>query len=355
MMNIGAMAAVTLIILAEKTLSWHRLAPYTVAFALVIYGALVIASPELLPTFQKDVGAPVTTEMQVPRSTSASKSSAMANDRWQSSVILLIVIAQAAIVALLLYERRRRRHAEVQNTRRVAELAHINRLNVAGELTATIAHELSQPLVAILANSAVARELLNSPVPNLTEVREILANIERDDQRATDVIHRLRSFLKKAPVERRDNDLNKLARETIELLSGLATAREIELIGETFSGELPIKCDHVQLEQVIVNLIVNAMDAMSALPLAKRRIVVMTLRVEDFAEVAVSDTGPGVPADALETVFQPFFTTKAQGMGMGLSIARSIIEDHDGRIWASNQHGGGSVFHVRLPLSKTAL
>jgi signal transduction histidine kinase len=254
--------------------------------------------------------------------------------RWE---ILLILAAQTALLIGLLYERRRRKDVEIQNTRQAAELAHFNRVNLAGELTATIAHELSQPLLAILANSEVAKGLLVSSSPDLGELREIVTDIQRDDERATEVLRRVRNILKHVPFEPKAADLNAIVRETIELLSGLANSREVDLSSNIVSGELPIMGDRVQLQQVIINLIVNAMDAMFAVPRAKRKIVVTTTRVQNFAEVAVSDTGPGLPGDNPEMVFQPFFTTKPQGMGMGLSIVRSIIEAHGGQILASNR------------------
>jgi PAS domain S-box-containing protein len=248
---------------------------------------------------------------------------------------------------------RRARAAEIQNSKRAAELAHISRFNVAGELTATIAHELNQPLAAILTNSETAMVLLDSSVPNLEELREILTDIHRDDQRASDVIRRVRSFLEKAPFERKKNDVSEIARDTVELLSRLATSRETGLVSETMLDELRVNCDRTQLQQVIINLVLNAMDAMSAVPPANRKIVVTTMRVEDLVEVAVSDVGPGISPDEVEMVFQPFFTTKPRGMGMGLSIARTIVEAHGGQIWAENKAGGGAVFHVRLPVSGT--
>jgi predicted metal-binding membrane protein/nitrogen-specific signal transduction histidine kinase len=350
-MNVGPMAAVTLIIFAEKTLPWPRLAPYAAACALVLYGALVIASPQLLPTF-REAGIPAEVQMNMPPESEvrSGEPSEWERHRWE---VLLIVAIQAALLVALLYERRRRMYAEVQNSRRAAELAHINRFSVAGELTATIAHELSQPLGAILVNSEAAKALLKSSAPNMEDLGEILTDIQRDDQRASEVIRSVQSLLKKAPLERRDNDLNEIVRDTIELLSRLATSREIELDSKTVLGELRIKCDRVQLQQVIINLIVNAMDAMSAVPRAKRMISVTTMRVGNSAAVVVSDCGPGIPTDKAEMVFQPLFTTKPQGMGMGLSIARRIIEAHDGQIWAEKKTGSGAVFHIRLPLSGT--
>jgi signal transduction histidine kinase len=187
----------------------------------------------------------------------------------------------------------------------------------------------------------------------MEELRDILTDIQRDDQRASEVVRRVQGLLRKAPLERRDNDLNEIVRDTIELLSKLATSREMELDSKIVLGELPIKCDRVQVQQVIINLIVNAMDAMSAVPRAKRKITVTTMRVDNFAGVIVSDAGPGIPTDKAEMVFQPLFTTKPQGMGMGLSIARTIIEAHHGKIWAEKKAGSGAVFHISLPLAET--
>jgi PAS domain S-box-containing protein len=244
---------------------------------------------------------------------------------------------------------RRAHDAELQNTKRVAELAYMNRFNVAGELTATIAHELNQPLAAILTNSETAKTLLDSSRPNLEELREILTDIQRDDQRASEVISRVRALLMKTPIERKNNDLNEMVRDTVGILSRLAASRETNLGSETALNELPVKCDRTQLQQVIINLILNAMEAMSAVPPADRKIAVTTTPRENLAEIAVSDAGPGISPDQFELVFQPFFTTKSQGMGVGLSIARTIVEAHDGRIWAENQAGSGAVFRIRLP------
>jgi signal transduction histidine kinase len=358
--NLGAMAVVTLVIFAEKTLPWPRLAPRAAAFALVLCGALVIASPQLLPTFQEDSGASIPAEMQMKVPSLESEARPGEPDQWDRNrwEILFIIATTLALTAVFVgllyeYERQRRMRAEVQNTKRAAELAHVNRLSVAGELVATIAHELSQPLAAILANSQTAKMLLDSSAPDLGELREILTDIQRDDQRANDVIRRVRNFLRKAPFERKDNDLNEIARDTVELLSGLATSRETDLGSETVLDELRVKCDRIQLQQVIINLVLNAMDAMSAVPRANRKIVVTALRIENFAEIVVSDTGPGISTDKTEVVFQPFFTTKPQGMGMGLSIARTIVEAHEGQIWAENKTGGGAMFHIRLPRSGT--
>jgi C4-dicarboxylate-specific signal transduction histidine kinase len=225
---------------------------------------------------------------------------------------------------------------------------------MAGELTASIAHEINQPLGAILTNTETAQVMLDSPTPDLEEIKEILSDIHRDDQRASEVILRLRSLLKKAPFELKDLDLNNLVGETVDLLSRVAVAREVEVDSLLASVSLPIKGDRVQLQQVIVNLVINAMDGMSKVPSGQRRVNINTVRSGEFAEVSVSDVGPGVPPEKLKEVFEPFFTTKPQGMGMGLSIARTIVEAHGGHLQAENKASGGAIFFVRLPLAAVA-
>ena len=270
-------------------------------------------------------------------------------DRSQIALIFGIILVQGALISGLLFERRRRVHAEVQSRQRSAELAHINRYSMAGELTTTIAHELNQPLGAIMTNVETAELMVKSPVPDLQEIGEILADIRRDDVRAAEVIDRLRALLKKTPFELKDIDLSEVARETMRFLSALAVAREVDLT-LIAPMPLPIKGDQVQLQQVILNLIVNAMDAMSGMPSAERRIKVSTARDGHSACLFVSDVGPGIPVDQLKDVFVPFFTTKPQGMGMGLSIARTIVEAHGGQLAAENAAGRGAAFRISLPL-----
>ena len=268
---------------------------------------------------------------------------------WQIAFICSLILLQGGLISTLLFERRRRFHAEVQPRQRSAELAHSNRFSMAGELTATIAHELNQPLGAILTNVETAELIVKSPLPDLQEIGEILADIRRDDVRASEVIGRLRALLKKAPFELKHVDLSEVTHETMRFLSALAVAREVDLtlIAPT---PLPIKGDQVQLQQVILNLIVNAMDAMSAVPSVERRIKVSTARDGNSACLFVSDVGPGIPVDQLERVFVPFFTTKPHGMGMGLSIARTIVEAHGGQLSVENAAGRGATFRIGLPL-----
>lgn len=271
---------------------------------------------------------------------------------WQIAFVCAIIILQAGLISVLLHEHRRRRLAEVQSRQRMTELAHINRFSTAGELTASIAHEINQPLAAILANAETAQIMLESPRPDLAGLKEIVGDIVHDDRRVGEVIRRMRSLLKKAPFELKKFDLNDVVTETADFLSSLAVGRGAELGRSLTPDALPILGDRVQLQQVILNLVLNAMDAMAELTAENRRISIRTSRVDDCAQLEVSDSGPGIPDDRLKSVFEPFFSSKAEGMGMGLSIARTIVEAHQGRIWAENQPDGGASFRITLPLAE---
>jgi signal transduction histidine kinase len=270
--------------------------------------------------------------------------------RWQSMAIAAALLVQAGFIMFLLHERHLRRDAEAESRNRMSELAHVNRQATAGELSSSIAHELNQPLGSILTNAETAEMILKSERPDLEEIGEILADIKRDDQRAGEVIRRLRGYLTRTPFETKDIDLNQIMGETFKFLSVQASAHNIALYLQTAPGELRIKGDPVQLQQVILNLVVNSMDAMAAIPYGRTVIGRTELNGGSTVEISISDSGPGIPPDKLSQVFDPFFTTKDQGMGIGLSIARTIILAHKGRIWAENQSGGGAAFHFTLPL-----
>ena len=273
--------------------------------------------------------------------------------RWQMIALLAVLLLQSFTIGGLLYEDRRRRFAEGEAKRRMSELAHVNRFSMAGELTTSIAHEMNQPLGSILANVETLQSMLKSPAPDMNEIREIAADIRRDDVRASEVIQRLRSLLKKAPFEEKPVDLNEIVREAIALLSSQVAARQVNVSTAIGPPSLPISGDRIQLQQVVLNLMINAMDAMSNISASGRQLAIWTSLRDEFAEVAISDAGQGIPPDRLSDVFEPFFTTKAHGMGMGLSIARTIIEAHNGTISAHNQAKGGAVFRIRLPLRKS--
>jgi signal transduction histidine kinase len=276
--------------------------------------------------------------------------SAFEKYRWQVALVVTLILIQGGMISGLLHERRRRHLAEVQSRQRMAELARVMRFSTAGELTASIAHEINQPLGAILTNAETAQTILKSPSPDIGELNEIVVDILRDDRRASEVIRRMRSLLTKAPFELKNLDLNDVAREAVEFLSTLAVARKVELTSVIIPDALPILGDRIQLQQVILNLVVNGIDAMKDTPTENRIISIRTSRVEEFAELFVSDRGSGIPEADLREIFKPFLTSKAEGMGMGLSIARTIIEAHNGLIWAENRDHGGATFRIKLPL-----
>jgi signal transduction histidine kinase len=271
--------------------------------------------------------------------------------RWQALTIAAIILIQTGLISILLHERKKRSDAELESHQRLSELAHVGRRATAGELSSSIAHELNQPLGAILTNAETAELILKSPSPDLTELKDIVADIRRDDQRASEIIHRMRSFLRRTPFELKDVDLNDIMREAFDFLAVRATSSNVALYFEAFPEALPIKGDAVQLQQVILNLVVNSIEAMSAMPYGRAVVGRTELNGGSSAIVSISDFGPGIPSKRSNDVFDPFFTTKEQGMGIGLSIARTIIQAHKGQIWAENQVEGGAVFRLSLPLA----
>jgi signal transduction histidine kinase len=275
--------------------------------------------------------------------------------RWQIFGTLAIILAQAALIAGLLLQRSRRRRAELAVQQHRVELAHAGRLATMGELTASIAHEVNQPLGAILANVDAADMLLESGAARPEDVRSILADIREDDLRASEVIRRLRTLLAKQQMAREPLDLNGAAAEVLRMLDAEARRRHVEFVTE-FDAALPnVIGDRVQLQQVLLNLVVNAMDAMADTPATLRRVTVRTgLRPGGDVEVAVSDRGHGIAAERLPKLFESFFTTKERGMGLGLSISRSIVETHGGRIWAETNDAGGATFRFTLPAAAAA-
>lgn len=274
--------------------------------------------------------------------------------RSEAMIAGAILLLQSGLVAGLLFERRRRRGAEVAVDKHRFELAHASRLAIAGELTASIAHEINQPLGAILSNVSAAELMLGSGPDQLDEVRQILADIHRDNLRASEVIGRLRTLLAKHRVERRAIDLNESLTDMLTILRAEAQRRRVALAIRPAPSVVEVVADRVQVQQVLLNLALNAMDAVADVPEERRVVTVSAGRRRDVAAITVRDRGHGIPAEHLPKLFDSFFSTKRTGIGLGLSIVRTLVEAQGGKVWAENGPGDGASFHVDLPLAGSA-
>jgi len=228
-------------------------------------------------------------------------------------------------------------------------LQHFNRVSTMGELAASLAHELRQPLSGILTNAQAALRFLQSGSSQVDEIRGAMQDIVEDDRRAAAVIQRLRDLLTKREPSRTILDLNAVIRSVAGLLGSDAVIRRVQVSLDLAPEAIPVCGDRIQLEQVVLNLMVNGLEAMTDCLDRERVLLVRTEREDSRAEIAVVDAGAGLPQGAEERVFEPFFTTKPAGMGMGLSIARSIVESHGGTIRATSNAGHGATFVLVLP------
>ena len=255
-----------------------------------------------------------------------------------------------ALTAILDITERRRAELELREQR--LNLVHMSRVSTMGELAASLAHELNQPLTAILSNAQAAQRFLAANPTDLEEVREILKDIVQDNSRAGEVIHRMRALVKKGELDIMPLDLAALIRDVVLLVRSDATLHNIHVSLEVDTHLPPVRGDKVQLQQVTLNLLLNAFDAMHDCPPDKREIHVRAARDGGrMVEITVADHGAGLTIDKLEKIFQPFYTTKHDGLGLGLSISRSIIEAHGGRLWADNNPDRGATFYFTLPVS----
>jgi two-component system sensor kinase FixL len=220
-----------------------------------------------------------------------------------------------------------------------------------GELSASIAHEINQPLSAIHMNASVGEELVDSPNPQLQEIKAILGDIRRDDERASEVIRKLRELLQKRPVEMAPMDINEAIRGVLQFLSVTARHRELFIKVELDEALPAVRGDRVQIQQVVMNLIMNAIEAMTDGDEQRKTLTVRTRqKPEGWIEVSVCDAGHGVAADKVARLFDPFFTTKREGMGLGLSISRTIVQSHGGRIWVESNEEGAT-FRFAIPVT----
>jgi PAS domain S-box-containing protein len=248
-----------------------------------------------------------------------------------------------------------RKLAQLEVERQRNELTHLSRVTMLGELSGSLAHELNQPLTAILANAQAAERFLARDGADLAEVRAILADIVEEDKRAGEVIRRLRLLLRKGEVERQPLSISEVVRDALELMRGDLVNRSVALAAELPPGLPPAVGDRVQIQQVVLNLVANACDAMEVLEPRDRRLGVRTdAGAGGWLRVSIADCGPGLPPEVIERVFEPFFTTKSHGLGLGLSVCRTIVAAHGGELGAAGNADGGVTFHFTLPAARTA-
>jgi len=274
--------------------------------------------------------------------------------RLQIASGLAALLLQAGIISWLVFEHRRRNLAEVEASDRRREVIRLNRVTTANVLSSSIAHELNQPLGAILSNTEAAQMLLKANPPDLSQIGEILSDIVRDEQRASEIIVGLRNLLNdRKEAELQALDLNETVPELVKIVTPEVVRREITLRTVLAPEALPVRADPIHMQQVLMNLVMNGMDAMVDEP-RPRNLTIRTRRnaEHDVAEVRVSDSGTGIHENDLTQIFDAFVTTKPQGTGLGLPIARTIIESYGGTIWAENRLRG-AVFCFTLPLAST--
>ena len=274
--------------------------------------------------------------------------------RWPILLAATVLFAQTLLVVYVLTQNRRRRAAEAEAAEQRHEVAHLMRVSVLGELSGAIAHEINQPLTAILSNAQAALHLLAQKSPDLDEVRNAIRDIVDENNRAGDVIERLRSLLRKGERKAEPVEINELAKSTITLLHSELIGRRIAVETDLANGLPPTSGDPVQLQQVLLNLLMNAMDAMVSTPDARRRITVRTRAPEAGAvELQIRDRGPGIRTDDQVNLFKPFYTSKEHGLGLGLTICSTIAQAHGGTLSLLNHGDSGAVALLKLPVQET--
>ena len=278
--------------------------------------------------------------------------------QWYIIAALAIMALQAVLITDLLLERARRRRGETDLQRNREQLAHVTRVSTMGELAASLAHELNQPLTAILSNAQAAQRFLNAKPADLKEVDEILKDIVTDNKRAGEVIRRMRALVKREELDLAPINIVSVINDVVQLVHSDGILRNIRVEIECQDGLPSVRGDRVQLQQVVLNLLINAFDAMKEAIATERNVKVPAqTNGAGTVEVSVRDHGTGLTSDELARIFQPFYTTKREGLGMGLPISRSIIEAHGGRLWAENNADRGATFHftVLATMAKASL
>ena len=273
--------------------------------------------------------------------------------RWIVVGVITFILCQTILLVLLVRTNRNQKWTQkklIEAESRYRQLLHLDRLSRLGQVTASLAHELNQPLSAILTTAQAGLRFLSAEQKDFALLRRIMENIVRDDKRAAGVVTNLRSMLGREKHLVEPVDLNVLLEEVVSILQGEAMLRKVA-IERNLAESLPsITASPVTLRQVILNLLMNAFDAISLNPEDRRKVILQTKLVDGWVQVAVRDSGPGIQAEHPEQLFQPFYTTKGSGMGMGLAICNTIVKDHGGRIWAENAPGGGACFTFTLPV-----
>jgi PAS domain S-box-containing protein len=244
-----------------------------------------------------------------------------------------------------------RKRSELEAARQRDEMAHLARVAMLGELSGSLAHELNQPLSAILSNAQAAQRFLARDPPQLDRVTEILADIVKSDKRAGAVITRLRSLLRKEESQHEPVDINEVVQEVLALMRSDFLNRQVSVHAELAPRIPVVSGDRVQLQQVLLNLLVNGCDAMAGREAQRDLVVRSESAPGGNVKVSVADRGTGIPPEDLERIFEPFVTTKPQGMGLGLAVCRSIVKAHNGRLWAANDPDGGAILAIELPAS----
>ena len=264
-------------------------------------------------------------------------------------VQLFLIVASVPLL-LLAVAIEERGKAELDAHEQRLQLTHLSRVAMLGELSGGIAHELNQPLTAILSNAQAAQHFIAGKELDRAELAEILTDIIAADQRAGEVIRRLRALFKKGETYLQPLDANELVREVLGIAHGDLITRAVEATPDLAASLPLVEGDRVQLQQVMLNLMMNACDAMAAGPSDGRRLAIRTRAVDGGVRISFTDLGLGFRAEDYEKLFQPFYTTKPQGLGLGLSISRSIVAAHGGRLWGTSSPGRGATFHISLPV-----